>query len=301
LFYWPGYDGKETPIHGTNPNLKTDKWKNFPLEPHTKLLYAKLFNRISKHFGYEEITDYDEKHLKDIYKLSYKEKHLLSRFILNQCIGDYKDLKAKANDLSIKEIILIVLKDSLHKIFIERKPAYSFNIISLIKNIKYCFFDYQKTRKKVIGDLLIIAKCLDTANSTDEFADYYYGKFSPEIKLLEKMEFDKYLKKLEKKYKNKSIIIYGDSKLFHTIQKLYDLSDLNIIGVCDNKFETQTSSTLNHSYTPIAPSKINEYEFDVVLIALYNNVDGKFFTFIYDDFLKNKPKTKIDFLYKNDR
>ena len=52
---------------------------------------------------------------------------------------------------------------------------------------------------------------------------------------LNTQEFDKILKKLSHKLKNKKIIVYGAGILFQTIVRDYDLSCLNIVGICDKK------------------------------------------------------------------
>ena len=297
LFYWAGYDGKETPKYGTNPNYNINAWKEFPIEPHTKLLYAQLFNSLCKHFGYEECTDYDEKSLNDIYKMSLSDKRLLSRLLLNNAMGDYGDCKSKAIKYSLPEIILIILKTSLEKIIFERKTAYFYNIISLIKNIKYSFFDYPKIRKKRLQHLLSIAREIDETESVQEFTNFYTNGTISEGNLLIEMDFKTHLKNIAKKYRNKSILIYGYGKLFETICKKYDLSNLNIIGVCDKKFEAQESIILKNNYKSISLGKIDEHNFDIVLISLLNT-NAKFLTYINDEFLKNKKNVKIDFLYK---
>ena len=43
-------------------------------------------------------------------------------------------------------------------------------------------------------------------------------------------------KKLNKKLKGKTIVIYGSGLLFQKVLSNYDLSELNIIGISDRKF-----------------------------------------------------------------
>jgi len=56
-------------------------------------------------------------------------------------------------------------------------------------------------------------------------------------KYLKQVNFDKQYKKLIKKYRNREIVIYGAGQLFQLINNNYDLSKLNIVGICDRNFE----------------------------------------------------------------
>lgn len=80
--------------------------------------------------------------------------------------------------------------------------------------------------------------------------------------------FEKYLKRLNKKLKNKKIIVYAAGALFQFICKNYDLSKLNIIGISDRKFLPDDSGKTFMGYKIIPLDKIKEYNPDVVLIAM---------------------------------
>ena len=54
--------------------------------------------------------------------------------------------------------------------------------------------------------------------SSNELLDY-----------LQRVKFDKQIKKLTKKLKDKTVVIYGTGLLFQEVLKNYDLSGLNII------------------------------------------------------------------------
>lgn len=47
------------------------------------------------------------------------------------------------------------------------------------------------------------------------------------LEMLKKINFAKHLKKLETKYKNKKILLYGMNEEFFTIIQNFDLSNLN--------------------------------------------------------------------------
>ncbi len=82
------------------------------------------------------------------------------------------------------------------------------------------------------------------------------------------VKFDKYLKKLNTKLKNKKIIIYATGSLFQFIYKNYDLSKLNIIGVSDKKFSETDEGKTFLEYKIIPLDKIKSYNPDVILIAM---------------------------------
>ncbi len=84
---------------------------------------------------------------------------------------------------------------------------------------------------------------------------------------LNKVKFDKQLKKLNKKLKGKTIIIYGSGLLFQKVLKEYDLSALNIIGVSDRKYSLEQDGQEDLGFKIIPLEKIPEYNPDCVLIA----------------------------------
>ena len=112
-----------------------------------------------------------------------------------------------------------------------------------------------------------------------------------QLEYLKSVHFDKQLKKLNKKLKNKSVVIYGTGILFQKLKENYDLSNLNIIGVSDRKFteEQEGQETLGYKIIPL--DKIVEYKPDYVLIATLK------FLGIMDDFKNNVFRgTKIKVL-----
>lgn len=80
-------------------------------------------------------------------------------------------------------------------------------------------------------------------------------------------KFDKYYKKLVKKLKGKTVIIYGTGSMFHQIKDNYDLSQLNIIGVSDRKYNNDQEGTEDFGYKIIPFEKLENYQTDYVLLA----------------------------------
>ena len=87
------------------------------------------------------------------------------------------------------------------------------------------------------------------------------------LKFLKSVNFDKQLKKINKKTKNKTIVIYGTGLLFQKILENYDLSGLNIIGVSDMKFTLEKEGEDCLGYKIIPLEKIADYKPDYILIA----------------------------------
>ena len=86
----------------------------------------------------------------------------------------------------------------------------------------------------------------------------------------------KYLKKLEKKLKDKKIIIYGAGEFFSYINKHYDLSKLNIIGISDKRFGIWQEGELYEGYKIIPPELIKKYSPECILVTVL-----KYFNLLY--------------------
>ena len=110
------------------------------------------------------------------------------------------------------------------------------------------------------------------------------------LEYLNSVKFDKQLKKLNKKLKGKTIVIYGTGILFQKILKHYDLSKLNIIGVSDRRFSLEQNGDNCLGFKIIPLERINDYEPDYVLIATLK------FLSILDNFrtvIFKNTKTKV--------
>ena len=111
------------------------------------------------------------------------------------------------------------------------------------------------------------------------------------FKYLEKIKFAKHLKRLEKKLKNKKVLIYGTGNFFQYIYENYDLSNINIIGVSDKKYETVPEDKFfGNRFTICTPDKINELNPDFILVGTLYFV--KIIDVLERDVVKNK-KIKI--------
>lgn len=92
------------------------------------------------------------------------------------------------------------------------------------------------------------------------------------LEYLEKVNFSKQLGKLNKKLKNKSIVIYGTGIFFEVLKSNYDLCSLNIIAVSDRKFTNHEQDEEFLGYKVCAPEEIASLNPDCVLVATINIV-----------------------------
>ncbi len=89
------------------------------------------------------------------------------------------------------------------------------------------------------------------------------------IKYLEKIGEKEFLKKLSKKLKNKKILLYGAGMVLDILIENYDLSEFNIIGVSDKKFETIEKDLIEYKgLKVIKPKDIKNTDFDTILFSL---------------------------------
>lgn len=91
------------------------------------------------------------------------------------------------------------------------------------------------------------------------------------VKYLKQRHFAKTLKKYEKQYKDKKIVIYGTGMLFESAVSNYDMSKLNIIAVSDRKFSA-TKPDKYLGYDTVAPDDIADLKPDVVLTGTLKTV-----------------------------
>lgn len=87
-----------------------------------------------------------------------------------------------------------------------------------------------------------------------------------------KVGAQKQIDKLARKYRGKRVLVYGAGIMSNLLFTNYDLSGLNIVGVCDRKF-TDYDSKFNN-YPIITPELLKTMDYDVILVLLkmYNKV-----------------------------
>mgnify|MGYP003300998749 FL=1 len=177
---------------------------------------------------------------------------LLSETLHNMSSTAIADKKyEKPNKQSAKDELITVIK----KIKPNDITDIDFDYILLSnenpKSIINFLIDNLHIKREIIKPLFI-------EEIYDEATNYNY---------LCKFNFKENLKQLSKKLKNKKVILYGAGAYLELIDKCYDLSQLNIIGVSDIRFEYSDENDKFLQYRVISPNKLNEIEFDYLLIS----------------------------------
>ena len=90
------------------------------------------------------------------------------------------------------------------------------------------------------------------------------------LEYFKKVNAQRQIDRLSKKYKNKKIVIYGCGEYFKILYNNFDLSKLNIVGICDKKFE-KTEDQNPTQYKALKPEDLKYGDFDLILVALYDD------------------------------
>lgn len=115
---------------------------------------------------------------------------------------------------------------------------------------------------------------------------------------IEQFNFAEHLEKLNKKLKNKKIIIYGAGIFFEAIKELYDLSQLDIIGISDRRFLEHKKGETFLGYTVYSPDEIKDVNPDYVLVATkfyINIIENLYYETLKGTKIKIKPLLKKPF------
>lgn len=94
--------------------------------------------------------------------------------------------------------------------------------------------------------------------------EFFNGKTWADIFL--ELNFEKHLLKLQKKFKDKKIILYGAGIMMDYIVKNYDLRGFNIVAVSDKKFKLKEESVY-FGYKAIPPELLPDMQADIILIT----------------------------------
>lgn len=112
-------------------------------------------------------------------------------------------------------------------------------------------------------------------------------------------KFDKTLPKLIKKLKNKKVVFYGAGAYLKLIQKYFDISKLNVIGIADKKYEIYKSEEEFLGYKTVAPSEIENLKPDYVIVATkfyITIIENLHYDTLHGSKIKIKPLVKKSLL-----
>lgn len=120
---------------------------------------------------------------------------------------------------------------------------------------------------------------------------------------LKENNFSSKLEQWSKAYKGKKIVLYGCGLLFDEIVNSYDInSKLNIIGVCDVRYEADKPENYR-GFVTLKPSELPNTDFDVIIFTVFDHLTCLNYLNTFGFFDENKTyhwlrelslKTKID-------
>ena len=84
---------------------------------------------------------------------------------------------------------------------------------------------------------------------------------------LESINFQVNINKLADRLNGHTVVIYGASELFDVIHRYYDLSQLNVIGICDEKFDNHYENEDYYGLKKYDIQEVKNLNPDCVLIA----------------------------------
>lgn len=187
------------------------------------------------------------------YVLGHKERSVFLPKYIPSCINSvlffYNRLKNKKNN---KEYYKRV-----REIFLKINSSCDVSKIEADINYK-AFFD-------------IVENCWEKYLIKNFLSNFSVSK--KKVKKANAIELKKQIKKLEKKYKGKQVIIYGTGLAFQEVVKNYDLFGLNIIGVSDIKYTENQEGEKDLGYKIIPLNKIKDYKPHCIIIAVEKFVD----------------------------
>ncbi len=111
-------------------------------------------------------------------------------------------------------------------------------------------------------------------------------------KFLQENNPQQQIDKLSKKLNNKKVVVYGAGQYFDLVYKNYDLSKLNIVALCDKKFEFDSNNP--YKYPAITPMELKDFDLDCLVVVLIN--DYNVTMTIDKEILKNSKNENIRIL-----
>ena len=124
----------------------------------------------------------------------------------------------------------------------------------------------------------------------DEIASYTY---------LKKFNFEKHLKYLNKKLKHKKVILYGAGVFLEAVNKYYDLSGLNIIGISDIRFDEHKDDETFLGYKVYSIDEVKQLKPDYILVTtkFYIDIIENLYCSTFKNYkIKIKPLLRKPFL-----
>ncbi len=158
-----------------------------------------------------------------------------------------------------------------------------------INNSEWDYIVVTNEKAEAIENFLTKALKIDSSKIIKIFKETFKDEIIS-YNYLEKLKFAKHLKFLKKKLKDKTVVIYGAGVFFEAINKYYDLSELNIVGISDLRYSSHKENETFLKYKVYSLEEVEKLEPDYVLIATkyYINI----LETLYKQFKNKKTKLK---------
>ncbi|MGN1124646.1 MAG: hypothetical protein ACI4SM_00530 [Candidatus Gastranaerophilaceae bacterium] len=166
-----------------------------------------------------------------------------------------------------------------------------------IKNEDYDVLLISNENPKPILNFVFNDLCIENKDVRTVFNEEIKDE-QTNLNYLYKFNFDKTLPKLVKKLKNKTVILYGAGVFLELIQKYFDISGLNVIGIADRKFSQHGENEEFLGYKVYSPDEIKDLKPDYVIVAtkMYISIiEDLYYGTLKDSKIKIKPLLKKSF------
>lgn len=150
-----------------------------------------------------------------------------------------------------------------------------------------------KVKKYLEYDLLIDNEKIETIFN-ENFKDE-----SENLNYLYKLHFDKSLPKLIKKLKNKTVVLYGAGAFLELIKNYFDISEMNIVGISDKRFEEHECNETFLGYRVFSPNEITKLNPNYVIVTTkryVNIIENLYYELLKGTKIKIKPLVKKGFI-----
>lgn len=218
---------------------------------------------LSKYFKFKIATKQFEEDINGIFEKIRGKEILLCVQAKDELM--YLDKKYKIFDnLNITGLSLYNKKEKFNNI------AKNIKLIDFddIKNAKFDVIFVLSANATRIIDKIRFKLMVEDREIYTPFIEYVKEE-KENLEYLLKHNFTKTLPRLINKLKNKKVVLYGAGVFFELIDKYFDLSELNVIGLSDYKLRYANDTKISYMNYPIChPNDIVKIKPDYVVITL---------------------------------
>jgi len=136
------------------------------------------------------------------------------------------------------------------------RDDYSYNLEQIFR-----ILSFKQRLKFIFAYILVKISCKNYK--------YWFIRYKEEWEeYFETVNEQKYIETLSKKLKDKKILLYGAGLMAKVLLENYDFSGLDIVGICDKRFENAGSEDSFYNIKTFNPNELENIDFDVILFTL---------------------------------